>query len=93
MAPTFQDGDLLLVHWFNEAKSDLPLLTPVLIERDAMPGVIFIKRIQKVHGNGYWVEGDNRDTSKEALVNDSRKWGYLSAHEIRGRVLFRLTRG
>lgn len=92
MAPTFSDGDILLVRWFDGAPIDLPLLTAVLVERDEMPGIIFIKRIQKSHSGAYWVEGDNRDPSVEARVNDSRSWGYLAAHEIRGRVLVRLPR-
>lgn len=92
MAPTFRDGDLLVVRWFESVPADLPLLTVVLIEREVMPGVIFIKRIQKSHGGAYWVEGDNRDPSVEALVNDSRSWGYVAAHEIGGRVLFKLPR-
>ena len=45
MAPTFRDGDLLVVRWFESVPADLPLLTVVLIEREVMPGVIFIKRI------------------------------------------------
>lgn len=90
MAPTFSDGDLLLVRWLESAPSELPLLTVVLIEREVMPGIIFIKRIQKSHSGAYWVEGDNRDPNVEARVNDSRSWGYLAAHEIRGKVLFKL---
>lgn len=92
MAPTYGHGDLLLVRWFDSAPIDLPLLTVALIERDEMPGIFFIKRIQKSHGGAYWVEGDNRDPNVEPRVNDSRSWGYLAAHEIRGRVLLRLPR-
>mgnify|MGYP006284439115 CR=1 FL=1 len=92
MAPAYRDGDLLLVHWFDSVPQELPLLTTVLVERDLQPGIIFIKRIQKSHGGVYWVEGDNRDPSIEPLVNDSRSWGYIAAHEIRGRVLGRIWR-
>jgi phage repressor protein C with HTH and peptisase S24 domain len=92
MAPTYRHGDLLLVRWFDSAPIDLPLLTVALIERDEMPGIFFIKRVQKSHGGAYWVEGDNRDPNVEPRVNDSRSWGYLAAHEIRGRVLLRLPR-
>ena len=92
MLPTYRDGDLLLVRWFEEVRKDLPLTSVVVIERDEMPGVFFIKRIQKAHGSAYWVEGDNRDPEVESRINDSRTWGYIGAHEVRGRVLFRIWR-
>ena len=93
MLPTYRDGDVLLVRWFDEIKKDLPLTSVVVIERDEMPGVFFIKRIQKSHGAAYWVEGDNRDPEVEKRINDSRTWGYIPAHEIKGKVLFRIWRG
>ena len=92
MEPTYLHGDILLTRWSDGAGADLPLLSVVVIERDEMPGIFFIKRIQKIHGNGYWVEGDNRDPDVEARVNDSRSWGYIGAHEIRARVITRLWR-
>ncbi|NDI24262.1 MAG: S26 family signal peptidase [Actinobacteria bacterium] len=93
MSPTYRDGDILLVRWFDELPRSLPLTTVVVIERDLMPGVHFIKRIQKSHGEAYWVEGDNRDSEVESRMHDSRSWGYIGAHEIKGKVLFRLKRG
>ena len=90
MSPSYNDGDVLLVKWFEGIPSELPLSTAVVIEREAMPGIYFIKRIQKSHSGVYWVEGDNRDPEVENRMNDSRTWGYIPAHEIRGRVLFRL---
>ena len=90
MAPTYRDGDILLVRWFSESAPELPLTTVVVIERDEMPGIFFVKRIQKSHSGAYWVEGDNRDPEVENRVNDSRKWGYIPAHEIRGKVQFRI---
>ncbi|MFM8843840.1 MAG: S26 family signal peptidase [Actinomycetota bacterium] len=92
MAPTYADGDILLVKWFSEVQPELPLTSVVVIEREEMPGILFIKRIQKSHSGAYWVEGDNRDPDVENRVNDSRKWGYVPAHEIRGKVLLRLKR-
>ena len=90
MAPTFADGDLILLRNFDRVAKDLPLGTVVIIERELMPGVHFIKRIQKSHSGAYWVEGDNRSVEVEPRVNDSRVWGYIPAHEIRGRVLMRI---
>ncbi len=89
MAPTFRDGDLLFVRWFSKVEKELRLTTVVVIEREVMPGVFFIKRIQKSHGGAYWVEGDNRHPEIESRVNDSRSWGYIAANEVRGKVLFR----
>ena len=90
MMPTFRDGDVLLVRWFSQVESELPLGAVVVIERDEMPGVFVIKRIQKSHGGRYWVEGDNKDPDSQSLMNDSRKWGYLAAHEIKAKVLIRI---
>jgi phage repressor protein C with HTH and peptisase S24 domain len=90
MEPTYRAGDVLLVRWFSETAPELPLTSVVVIERDEMPGIFFIKRIQKSHGGSYWVEGDNRNPEFEERVHDSRKWGYVPAHEIRGTVLFRM---
>lgn len=92
MAPTYQNGDILLVRWFDESPPELPLSTVIVIEREEMPGIHFIKRIQKSHSGAYWVEGDNRDSDVELRMNDSRTWGYIGAHEIRGKVLMRLKR-
>ena len=89
MLPTYSDGDILLVHWFSEVKSELPLATVVVLEREEMPGIFYIKRIQKSHSGLYWVESDNKKEELAQLVNDSRKWGYIPANEVRGKVLFR----
>ena len=92
MAPTFRDGDQVLVKLYREVPIDLPLLTVVLVEREVQPGIFYVKRIQKSHGGAYWVEGDNREPGIEELVKDSRSWGYIPAHEIRGRVIRRIKR-
>ena len=92
MSPTYNNGDVLLVKWFTGIERELPLTSVVVIERDELPGIFFIKRIQKSHSGAYWVEGDNRDPDVENRMSDSRKWGYIPAHEIKGRVLFRIKR-
>ncbi len=92
MSPTYNNGDVLLVKWFTGIERELPLASVVVIERDEMPGVFFVKRIQKSHSGAYWVEGDNRDPSVEKRMSDSRTWGYIPANEIRGKVLLRLKR-
>ena len=49
MSPTYNNGDVLLVKWFTGTERELPLTSVVVIERDKMPGVFFIKRIQSTH--------------------------------------------
>ncbi len=90
MNPTYSDGDVLLVRWFSQLPSELALRTVVVVERDEMPGVFLIKRIEKSHSGLSWVEGANRQSEVQELMNDSRKWGYIKAHEVRGKVLLRL---
>jgi phage repressor protein C with HTH and peptisase S24 domain len=92
MAPTYCDGDVLLVKLYRQVPVDIPLLKVVLLEREVQPGIFYIKRIQKSHGGAYWVEGDNREEGIEELVKDSRSWGYIPAHEIRGKVIRRIGR-
>ena len=53
MEPTFREGDVLLVRWFSEIAPELALSSVVVIEREEMPGIFFIKRIQKSHGGSY----------------------------------------
>ena len=83
MAPRYRDGDWLLVRWGNSSKVGSVLL----IEREVRPGVFIIKRLLRIDGSDYWVEGDNG-----AASTDSRQWGAIGAHEIIGRVLFRIYR-
>lgn len=90
MSPTYNDGDVLLVRWLNKVSSELPLGIAVVIERDEMPGVFFIKRIEKSHSGLYWVVGDNSEAELQHLMHDSKKWGYIPAHEVKAKVLLRL---
>jgi signal peptidase I len=83
MAPTFHNGDYLLVLWLPEPPLRAPLGSIAVIEREERPGIFLIKRIQKAHGGNYWVEGDNDEST------DSGTWGWISPHEVVGRVLFR----
>jgi phage repressor protein C with HTH and peptisase S24 domain len=85
MAPTYRDGEVIWVRLFDSIPDEIRLGTVVLVERDGQPGVLFIKRVQKSHGGSYWVEGDNQDLSDR--MHDSRTWGYIQAHEIKGRAI------
>ena len=87
MAPTFMDGDWLLVSWLAGGLAPLDgdriLGKVVVVEREERPGIFLIKRLQKSHGGIYWVQGDNDEST------DSRTWGWIPGNEVVGVVLFR----
>jgi phage repressor protein C with HTH and peptisase S24 domain len=91
MAPTYKDGDWLLVSWFpaglTPLRAERTLGKVVVIEREERPGIYLVKRLQKSHGGIYWVQGDNDEST------DSRTWGWIPAHEVIGVVLFRYKKG
>jgi len=84
MEPTFRDSDWLLVCWASGKVWGLNSI--VVIERETQPGIFLIKRITKIEDKKYWLNSDN------PAGTDSRKWGWISAEEIRGKVLFRYYR-
>jgi phage repressor protein C with HTH and peptisase S24 domain len=91
MAPTYRDGDWLLVSWFpaglTPIRAERTLGKVVVIEREERPGIYLVKRLQKSHGGIYWVQGDNDEST------DSRTWGWIPAHEIIGVVMLRYKKG
>jgi phage repressor protein C with HTH and peptisase S24 domain len=92
MAPTYKSGDQVIVKIFSESSRDISINDVVLIERDVMPGIFFIKRITNKEGDSYWVEGDNTDPEVLTRMNDSRVWGVIKRAEIKGRLLFQRKR-
>ena len=90
MAPTFKEGDWLLVSWLDGGLPPLVgeriLGKVVVVEREERPGIFLVKRLQKSHGGKFWVEGDNQEST------DSRTWGWIPSTEIVGVVLFRYKR-
>lgn len=97
MAPTLRDGQVI---WVRMAK--VPLSREylenirgrvVILERDEMPGILLIKRLEKVHGDLIWIEGDNKDASLLELQNDSRKFDWLSSQTIKGVAVRKFSRG
>ena len=91
MAPTFKDGDWLLVSWLDGGLAPLVgdriLGKVVVVEREERPGIFLIKRLQKSHGGNFWVQGDNDEST------DSRTWGWIPGNEIVGVVHFRYHKG
>lgn len=85
MSPTYNDGDWLLVKWLEPDQiRRIPLGRVVVVERMDRPGILMVKRLQKSHGDLYWVEGDNPQST------DSRQWGWIGESEIVGVVKFRI---
>jgi phage repressor protein C with HTH and peptisase S24 domain len=85
MSPTYNDGDWLLVKWLEPDQiKQIPLGRVVVLERTDRPGILMVKRLQKSHGELYWVEGDNPQST------DSRQWGWIGESEIVGVVKFRI---
>jgi len=97
MAPTLRDGQVI---WVRMAKVSLSREylekirgRVVILERDEMPGILLIKRLEKVHGDLIWIEGDNKDASLLELQNDSRKFDWLSTQTIKGVAVRKFSRG
>jgi nickel-type superoxide dismutase maturation protease len=91
MAPTFKDGDWLLVSWFPAGLppvvAERMLGKVVVVEREERPGIFLVKRLQKSHAGNFWVQGDSDEST------DSRSWGWIPANEVVGVVLFRYHKG
>jgi len=92
MAPTYKSGDWVAVKIFSESPKVISINDVVLIERDVMPGIFFIKRVTNKEGDSYWVEGDNTDQEVLTRMNDSRIWGLIKSEEIKGRLLIQRKR-
>ena len=97
MAPTLRDGQVI---WVRMAKVSLSREylekirgRVVIVERDEMPGILLIKRLEKVHGDLIWIEGDNKDAGLLELQNDSRKFDWLSSQTIKGVAVRKFSRG
>jgi signal peptidase I len=88
MEPTLSDGQVIWVRMVKTpiSRQDLERIRGrvVIVERDEMPGIYLIKRLEKVHGDLIWIEGDNKDVDLLALQHDSRKFDWLSGQTIKG---------
>lgn len=90
MLPTYRHGQRVWVKFYSEtlpAKKVLQLRGQViLVEREEYPGIFLLKRLEKVHGDLIWIEGDNKDPGIAELQHDSRKFGWLPCDAVRGHV-------
>lgn len=87
MEPTFHHGQRIWVRMLKEAPSEERTRAlrgrVVLVEREEYPGILLLKRIEKVHGDLIWIEGDNKDANVAKLQHDSRKFGWISRGSLR----------
>jgi len=90
MAPTFNDGDWLLVWYSPRMRIHVGQLIVLRRPLDSRAEVasLFIKRIAAITGSFVTVHGDNKDAS-----TDSRQWGDVGREEIIGRVIGRYHKG
>ena len=90
MAPTFNDGDWLLVWYSPRMRIHVGQL--IVLRRHLNSGAevpsLFIKRVAAISGAFVTVHGDNKDAS-----TDSRQWGDVAREEIIGKVIGRYHKG
>jgi|ERR1700722_5282809 len=81
MIPTLKAGDMVLVnkiaYWFSSPKKN-----NIIAFRDPRDGKTLIKRITKIEGESYFVQGDNKN-----LSTDSRVFGMIRRSDILGKVI------
>ena len=91
MSPTYRTGERIWVRILKDPPSQESVMKlrgrVILVERDEYPGIYLLKRLEKVHGDLIWVEGDNKDDAVTQLQHDSRKFGWLSRETVRGVAL------
>lgn len=96
MAPTFNDGDWLVVRYIKATKAlaDSPYKPgdAVVVHRklneEAIEASYLIKRVKEISQDGIFLIGDNPRAS-----TDSRTWGAVPADQVIGKVLFRYRKG
>lgn len=80
MIPTFKSGDEVLVNRLSYFLSKPKIGDLVVSKKEKY----IIKRIKKIDGDRFFVEGDNKKES-----TDSRKFGWINKKEIVGKVIFK----
>ena len=79
MAPTLLDGDWVLARGDGRARVG----QVVVLEHPQRPGLLIVKRVERIGEDGFWVLGDAPEAS-----TDSRQFG--AVHHIVGRVIWRI---
>ena len=82
MLPTLKTGDMVLVnkvvYWFSSPKKN-----DLVAVRDPRDRKTLIKRIIKIEGKSYFVQGDNKNSS-----TDSRVFGMIGKQDIIGKIIY-----
>ena len=79
MEPNFKEGDYVLVNTAAYKLRKPKVGDVVVLEKEHKK---LLKRIVKIAGNEFFVEGDNKTASR-----DSRQFGLVSKREILGKVI------
>lgn len=81
MVPKIQEGDRVLVNRLSFLFRQ-PKMNNIIALRDPRDGKILIKRITKIEGKRYFVQGDNKNSS-----TDSRVFGMIGRSDIIGKII------
>ena len=81
MSPAFRDGDMVLAGSFSYFLKNPKVGDLVVLKKEKY----IIKRIKKIDGDRFFVEGDNK---KESI--DSRSFGWISRKDIVGKVIYKI---
>jgi nickel-type superoxide dismutase maturation protease len=81
MSPTFSAGDIIFVNRLSYLFVR-PQVDDIVALHDPRDGKVLIKRIIKIEGKGYFIQGDNKNSS-----TDSRVFGMIGKKAILGKVI------
>lgn len=82
MYPAFKSGDVVLVNRLSYFLNKPKINDIIILKKEKY----IIKRITKIDGNRFFVEGDNVKES-----TDSRNFGWVPRKAILGKVIYRLS--
>lgn len=80
MAPALRDGDW----WIARRTRSFNAGDVVVVDHPEYPGLLAVKRAVRPTPDGWWVEGDNPDRSR-----DSRHFGPVPIERLLGTVVLR----
>ncbi len=86
MEPTLKPGDYVIVNKLAYIFSK-PSEGDIVVFRHPKKDEFLVKRISEVHGNKYYVVGDNKNYS-----TDSRHFGAITKHLIIGKLFLHVKR-
>ena len=80
MAPTLSDGEWWIAWRTTKCRPG----DVVVFDHPTRPGMLAVKRVVRIDGDSWWVEGDNPERS-----TDSRHFGPLPQRRVLGRLMWR----